>query len=102
MFRTRDTESFISWVDVLAADLLALKNSTKKWIPKENEIYYYYDFINNVIQQNVFSKTFRLANRYLKLGNCFKTRNEITDEALFKVLKKMKKFYKKNGFGLEK
>jgi len=101
MFRTRDTESFNSWVEILSAELLALKKSTK-WIPKENEIYYYYDFINNVIQQNVFSKTFRLANRYLKLGNCFKTRDEITDEALFKVLKKMKKFYKKKGFGLEK
>lgn len=66
----------------------------EKWKPKENEFYWFYNFLiekANIYKRNTYTDVLNLA-----VGNCFKTKAEAEDiNNILTVLDNMKAYYQK-------
>lgn len=59
-----------------------------EWTPKENETYYYYDFVEKKISCIIY-KNDKQDIYNLNIGNCFKHPNDITHDEVMAIISNM-------------
>jgi hypothetical protein len=66
------------------------------WKPKENEMYYYFNFLHNFVGTNYYC-SFTSDQIYIEIGNCFRTREEAEQADIQTILDNLKTYYKKKN-----
>lgn len=66
--------------------------------PKQNEKYFYFDFINNEVDSTSYDPSNESDNLLMIFGNCFPTEEEAGDlDNIDQVLTTMREYYKKKS-----